>query len=41
VSAKGSTESAHQETVRVLRKSGHSAAVEIPRNLHSRSFHEP
>jgi hypothetical protein len=40
MSAKGSTESAHQEAARVLRKSRDSAAVEITRNLRHRSFHE-
>src|ERR1043165_1105825 len=40
MSAKSSTESAHQQAACVLRKSGHSAAVEIARNLHNRPLHE-
>jgi hypothetical protein len=40
MSAKSSTERAHQQAASVLRKSGQSAAVEIARNLHNRPLHE-
>jgi hypothetical protein len=40
MSAKSSTERAHQQAACVLRKSRHSAAVETTRNLHNRPLHE-